>query len=161
MSDASKHVSALWKLPAEDRDNGIKLLSQIFNKILSNPSEPKYSNLNLSKIRQKCDKCRPCIYLLFCAGFKESQDGSRLQWQYNNNNMSALKSVNTIIHSKPIIQPGNVKDKKGLRFLITGYIRICGVNDLHLLLMSLYRYCLSIIAQKESNIQILVNKKKK
>eukprot|EP01084_Bolivina_argentea_P286047 490628_1 len=101
MSSSLKHISDLWELPVECRETGIKLLSKIFNKILSDPSNKKYSNLNFKKIRNKFDKCRPCIYLLYCVGFKETQNGNRLEWEYSHDNLNALKSINMTIHSKP------------------------------------------------------------
>merc|ERR1712228_352924 len=79
--ETTKCLTDLWALPDSDRDKGVKLLNKIFSNILNNPNDLKFRDLNFSKIRAKLDKCRPAFYLLFVAGFNQSSDDSRLQWQ--------------------------------------------------------------------------------
>lgn len=93
-------LSALWNIEKTERDKAIKLLFKIFNKIISNPSEPKYGDLNFAKIRQKFEHCRPGFYLLYDSGFKQSTNGLRLQWIHSNENYNLLKKVNASLHQK-------------------------------------------------------------
>eukprot|EP01084_Bolivina_argentea_P210379 358100_1 len=90
-------LSDLWQINQLDRVKGLKLLSKIFMKILKEPSEEKYANLNLQKIKQKFMKCTPCFDLLLIAGFKISSDNTRLKWIHNANTMKLLKTVNISI----------------------------------------------------------------
>ena len=70
----------LFEMQETEREKPIKLLSKILNKIITNPTEPKFGNLNFARTRSKFDKCRPGFYLLYDAGFKQSVDGKRLIW---------------------------------------------------------------------------------
>jgi len=83
MSDLRKRLTALWEIEESEREKGIKLLTKVYSNILANPSDPKFRDLNFSKIRKKLDQCRPAFYLLFTAGFSQSVDGTRLQWPNN------------------------------------------------------------------------------
>eukprot|EP01084_Bolivina_argentea_P091721 165084_1 len=83
----------LWQIDTTAREKSIKLLSKIFNNILSNPKDQKYGNLNLQKLQSKFKKCPPAMDLLYEAGFKPSQDTTRLLWIYNDNNYNLLKNV--------------------------------------------------------------------
>ena len=100
MSDLAKRLTDLWEIPEEDRNKGIKLLSKIYNNILNNPNDPKFRDLNFSKIRKKLDKCRPAFYLLFTAGFSQSVDGTRLQWQNNKITQKLLSDANAGLIAK-------------------------------------------------------------
>ena len=96
----TKRLTDLWALPDADRDKGVKLLNKIFTNILNNPNELKFRDLNFSKIRAKLDKCRPAFYILFVAGFNQSPDGSRLQWQNTTITMPKLIEANNGLQAK-------------------------------------------------------------
>eukprot|EP01084_Bolivina_argentea_P048938 90080_1 len=100
VDDLSRHLSNIWETPTAERDKAMELLSRIFNKILSNLSEAKYRDLNFHKIRKKFDNCRDGFYLLYLSGFKQSLNGERLQWEYNNHNLNLLKHVNHSLQQK-------------------------------------------------------------
>merc|ERR1712048_950287 len=96
----TKRLTDLWALPDADRDRGVKLCNKIFSNILNNPNDMKFRDLNFSKIRAKLDKCRPAFYLLFVAGFNQSPDGSRLQWQNTTVTMPMLIKTNNGLQAK-------------------------------------------------------------
>ena len=93
-SQLGRRLDDLFDVEQTERDKAIKLISKILNKILSNPTEQKFGDLNYAKIRSKFEKCRPGFYLLYEAGFKQSMDGTRLKWTYDTDNYILLKSVN-------------------------------------------------------------------
>ena len=78
----------------------MKLLNKIFANILNNPNDQKFRDLNFTKIRAKLDKCRPALYVLFCAGFNQSVDGQRLQWQNNKITFKKLSQANVGLQAK-------------------------------------------------------------
>lgn len=100
MSDVAKRLTDLWEIEESEREKGIKLLQKIYGNILANPNDPKFRDLNFSKIRKKLDKCRPAFYLLFTAGFSQSVDGQRLQWQNNNINIKSLQTASNGLNAK-------------------------------------------------------------
>merc|ERR1719410_114598 len=100
MSDLAKRLTDLWELPEVDRNKGIKLLTKVYSNILANPQDPKFRDLNFSKIRKKLDKCRPAFYLLFTAGFSQSVDGQRLQWQNNKITVKQLQTASNGLNAK-------------------------------------------------------------
>eukprot|EP01084_Bolivina_argentea_P282172 482959_1 len=67
------HFITLMQLDAQHREKGIKLVSKVVNKILSNPNKPKYKRLKISIIRNKLLNCEPFIQLLLHAGFKKNE----------------------------------------------------------------------------------------
>jgi len=100
MSELAKRLDDLWEIDESEREKGIKLLNKIFSNILSNPHDQKFRDLNFSKIRQKLEKCKPAFYMLYCAGFGQSPDGSRLQWQNTTVTMKLLQAANTGLQGK-------------------------------------------------------------
>jgi len=94
MTDLKKRLTDLWAIEESEREKGIKLLTKVYSNILNNPADPKFRDLNFSKIRKKLDKCRPAFYLLFTAGFTQSVDGQRLQWVGNQITRKQLESAN-------------------------------------------------------------------
>eukprot|EP01083_Nonionella_stella_P187795 690912_1 len=99
-SDLIPQLDKLWAIPESEREKGIKLLNKIYSNILNNPSNPKFRDLNFSKIRAKLDKCRPAFYLLFTAGFTQNMDGTRLQWENNQITMKKLQNANTALQAQ-------------------------------------------------------------
>jgi len=69
----------------------LELLMQILGNVINNPNEPKYRDMNFSKIRGKFKPCPSALYYLFDAGFSQSFDGSRLQFE--NSNWSMLEKA--------------------------------------------------------------------
>jgi len=100
MSDVAKRLVDLWEIDEAERAKGIKLLQKVYGNILANPNDPKFRDLNFSKIRKKLDQCRPAFYLLFTAGFSQSVDGQRLQWQYNNVTIKLLQTASNALNAK-------------------------------------------------------------
>eukprot|EP01084_Bolivina_argentea_P083345 150901_1 len=109
----------LWDIQESDRNDGIKLLSKIFTKLLNNLSESKkYGDLNCKKIRQKFDKCKPAFSLLCSAGFKESNDGKRIIWKYTDGTIKALNNTYNALRAK-IDEQHNDKNKlKAIKELV-------------------------------------------
>eukprot|EP01084_Bolivina_argentea_P219264 371932_1 len=80
-------------------NQSVKLLLKIFQNILSYPFDPRYRDLNHEKIKRKFTECKPCFYLLFCAGFQQVIDDTktRLKWYKTDQNMNLLKKVNNAV----------------------------------------------------------------
>eukprot|EP01084_Bolivina_argentea_P030762 56945_1 len=94
-------IEQLWQLPESQRNKGTRLLCKIFTNLLDNLTESeKYGNLNLRKIRGKLIKCKPAFQLLLAVGFKQSTNGERLIWQYNNDSLMLLKNAYTELKAK-------------------------------------------------------------
>eukprot|EP01084_Bolivina_argentea_P014275 26671_1 len=89
----STSLSRLDDIELDTRKKGLLLLLRILNNILSHSSNPKYRDLKCRKVKDKFDKCSPCLDLLFCAGFKKSTTGKRFIWKNSDKNMSALMNV--------------------------------------------------------------------
>lgn len=118
-AEAQKKIVELYNLEDEDsRNQGIKLVTQIFGNILKDPSNQKFRDLNFSKIRKRFSKCRPCLYILFSAGFSQNVDGSRLQLDTANIiTMKMLRETNeaflaAVANGGPIL-PNQNEDKIG------------------------------------------------
>ena len=111
-SQLTRRLSDLWNIEQTERDKAIKLVSKIFNKILATPSNAKLGDLNYHKIRTKFEKCRPGFYILYEAGFKQSTNGLRLQWTYNNENYALLKHTNDALQQKIKDPTAFTEDKK-------------------------------------------------
>lgn len=99
-SDVAKRLTDLWEIEESERQKGIKLLQKVYGNILANPADPKFRDLNFSKIRKKLDRCRPAFYLLFTAGFAQSVDGQRLQWQNNKITIKQLTTASNALAAK-------------------------------------------------------------
>jgi hypothetical protein len=78
MSEILKHTQALLDVPEDQRRECVDLLFTILENIRREPNNPKFRDMNFSKIRKKFNDCKPCFYLLYCAGFNQTADGSRL-----------------------------------------------------------------------------------
>jgi len=109
--DTQKRITDLFNIENEDdRKAGIKLVTKIYGNIIKEPNNPKYKDLNFVKIRKKFTKCKPCLYLLFSAGFQQNIDGSRLILDTNNIlTMKMLREANdallaAIANGGPITQ---------------------------------------------------------
>jgi len=74
-------LKEIWAIPEEARQPCVDLLVQILTNVINNPNEPKYQSMNFSKIRVKFKPCPSALYYLFDAGFSQSFDGSRLEFQ--------------------------------------------------------------------------------
>eukprot|EP01084_Bolivina_argentea_P135361 238531_1 len=99
-SELPRRLSKLWEIEPIERGKAIKLINKILSKILSNPTSAKYGDLNFHKIRSKFQKCGPAFYLLYEAGFKQSMNGQRLQWTFNNENFILLKNAYNALQNK-------------------------------------------------------------
>ena len=68
--------------------------------MLNNPSQiAKYGNLNTHRINDKLNKCKPALNLLHIAGFRKSNDNTRLIWPNTNNNVQSLKYIHQSLQS--------------------------------------------------------------
>ena len=82
------------------REKGIKLVSQICDNIINNPSQTeKFGKLNFDEINKKLTSCKPALDLLFIAGFnKLSIDNkTRLLWTNTNDNLTNLTLIHQIL----------------------------------------------------------------
>ena len=67
----------------------------------------KYADLNLQSINQKLSQCKPAYNLLFVAGFKKSNNNTRLKWINTYHNVIALKKVHDALQTfDKIMQSG-------------------------------------------------------
>eukprot|EP01084_Bolivina_argentea_P159200 277275_1 len=77
-----------------------KILRSIFKKVLKNPNNEKYQNLNLNRIPKQLAQCQICMNLLYDAGFYKSTDGKRLL--YHITKLNQLKTIDKILSLKLI-----------------------------------------------------------
>lgn len=82
-----------------ERKRAVKLLTKIFGNLLSNPSNPKYGDLNLVKINKKFGNSSPAMDLLTFVGFARSEDGQRLKWNGADSNMKRLRSIHDALQT--------------------------------------------------------------
>eukprot|EP01084_Bolivina_argentea_P200874 343428_1 len=82
---------------SKERDKGIKLLIHIFNNIISNPSKPKYRNINVNAIATKLTDSEIWINLLITAGFEKIQSPNESQLLFNANKLPELKFAKDIL----------------------------------------------------------------
>eukprot|EP01084_Bolivina_argentea_P225671 381289_1 len=77
----------------------IRLISKIFSKIIQNPDNEKYKNLNRTKICNRFVNSENCIKILYHAGFYDhkSDNGSRLL--FDSKKLIHLKNVNTNLNN--------------------------------------------------------------
>eukprot|EP01083_Nonionella_stella_P280826 955478_1 len=98
-------LNHLWAIQESDREKGTKLLSKILGDLSNNLSESaKYGNLNLTKISNKLSRCKPAFVLLFSAGFKQSNDGKRLIWTYDDDAVESLYDVYNALQTRIAIE---------------------------------------------------------
>ena len=71
----------------------INLVQKILGKILNLPDNPKFRDLNLSKIHKKLEDTLPAFAMLFIAGFTASADDTRLRWRYSVESIERLNAV--------------------------------------------------------------------
>eukprot|EP01083_Nonionella_stella_P305390 1065204_1 len=94
MSDVESLLNQLWTIQESDRKKGTKLLSTILDNLSNTLSEStKYGNLNCAKISGRLSRCKPAFVLLLRAGFKQSNDGKRLIWTYDEDAIESLYHV--------------------------------------------------------------------
>eukprot|EP01084_Bolivina_argentea_P212655 361434_1 len=107
--ELSDYLADLLEIDDAKRNKAIKLLLKIIDKILTHPSDPKYRDLNCSKIKQKFVACQPCFDLLLYAGFQLSKNQQRLVWIKNDDNLRQLKSVYDIIQRNLMNNENDIK----------------------------------------------------
>lgn len=95
-------MNELPDIDGSDLRKGMKLLRKICSNILSDPSNPKFRDLNFSKIGERLDQCQPVLLLLFMAGFTLSADGERLQLESNESNIELIRGIQEAIGEAPI-----------------------------------------------------------
>ena len=89
-----------------ERNKGIKLLKKVLGKIINNPTQiHKYGDLHFEKISKKLSKCKPGLNVLYLAGFKKSQNNTRLLWMNTNNNMTILKHIHDTLITMNTTKP--------------------------------------------------------
>ena len=73
---------------------------KIFRNIIKNPSQiAKYGDLHAHRINDKLNKCKPALNLLYIAGFKKTNNNTRLIWTNTNNNIETLKYIHQTLQS--------------------------------------------------------------
>ena len=96
MEKIEEHLKDLRDVDEPKRQAGIQYLEQICNNILSDPSNPKFRDLDHSEIEKKLDQCQPALLLLFDVGFIRSEDNQRLRLESDDiiiNNIQKLKDA--------------------------------------------------------------------
>eukprot|EP01083_Nonionella_stella_P055837 147206_1 len=100
-SDVQSQLNQLWKLQESDRKMGTKLLMKILGNLSNNLSESaKYGNLNFTEISVRLSRCKPAFVLLLRAGFKQSNDGKRLIWTYDEDAIESLYHVYNALQTR-------------------------------------------------------------
>eukprot|EP01084_Bolivina_argentea_P096800 174020_1 len=127
MSKLTQLLSDLGQIESIERDKAIKLLTKIFNNILSYPSEQKYGDLNFKRICIKFEKCTPAINILNHVGFKQSNDKKRLKWINNNDNLNVLKNVIHALQQQP--NSASKKDDKNTEKTFINDIKLYGITN--------------------------------
>eukprot|EP01084_Bolivina_argentea_P113716 202626_1 len=74
----------------------IKVVVTILNNVIQNPTNDKYKNLNVNRIRAKLD-CQMCMDVLYDAGFHKSNDGKRLL--HNTKKLNDLCKIQKLLGS--------------------------------------------------------------
>ena len=98
--EAGRCLTNLWQIEESKRVKGANLIQKIIGKILQNPDNPKFRDLNLSKIHKKLKETPPAFDLLFIAGFVKSADGQRLQWHHDTESIQRLQTVHDALTFK-------------------------------------------------------------
>ena len=78
----------------------MNLFMMIFGKILDEPNEPKFQDLNRYKIYKKLRDVPSAVQLLFFVGFEESTDDEILRWKQNVESMERLKFAYNALNQK-------------------------------------------------------------
>eukprot|EP01083_Nonionella_stella_P088865 247908_1 len=71
-------LSAIWCLPDEERNNELEFTLKVLSKVIRNPNESKYRNLNLKGVLTRLNNNQLFVKLLHAIGFERNDDGSRL-----------------------------------------------------------------------------------
>eukprot|EP01083_Nonionella_stella_P140387 430411_1 len=109
-------ISVLWTGEPLQHSKTINFVLNIFKKILLNPKDAKYGNLNLRRVQKRIETTPNVIHLLFKAGFIESPDRTRLLWIYSDENYHSLKTVNDSVERKIMTkEPQNESPKSVLQ----------------------------------------------
>ena len=74
--DLEKILEKVWEVPEANRTECLNLTDKIFDKIIQQPKETKFRNMNLIKLKERFRDCPSCFDLLYAAGFKK--DGTVL-----------------------------------------------------------------------------------
>eukprot|EP01083_Nonionella_stella_P067564 178774_1 len=114
--DLAQTISVLWTGEPLQHSKTINFVLNIFKKILLNPKDAKYGNLNLRRVQKRIETTPNVIHLLFKAGFIESPDRTRLLWIYSDENYHSLKTVNDSVERKIMTkEPQNESPKSVLQ----------------------------------------------
>ena len=73
------------------KHDGLKLIIRILKRIIDDPNNLKYQNLDYKKVQDKLKHCPNLIDLLFNAGFYKSGNNQRLL--FNINSLDTLKLI--------------------------------------------------------------------
>merc|ERR1712204_54516 len=101
LAAAETHLDALYKVGSFRREKAITLFTKILTKIITNPKEKKYQDLNHEKISAKFIQfqCKFMIDLLVLSGF--TIDAGRLVLTEENNQIEAmLRTLNAKAQSE-------------------------------------------------------------
>ena len=99
-----EHLDDLWDIDESERRKGIKLLHKICSNILTDPSDPKFRDLNFVKIGKKLDQCQPALLLLFDVGFTISANAQRLQLEANEITIDNIGTLQDSLSAKQLGQ---------------------------------------------------------
>eukprot|EP01084_Bolivina_argentea_P189769 326278_1 len=89
--EAITEVSIAQHVEQDLNEKDAKFLLKIFNKIIYNPNNKKYQNLNGEKVINTCSNNILCMQILLDAGFKEQQKDKRLI--FDPNKLDTLKAM--------------------------------------------------------------------
>ena len=101
MEQFAEHLQGLRNVDDPERQEGIKCLQQISSNILSDPSNPKFRDLNHAEIGKKLEGCQHALLLLFDVGFILSENDQRLQLKADD------LSINNIQHLQDALEAEN------------------------------------------------------
>jgi len=114
---SNAHLDALFQIGSERRDEAINLFQKILNKIIKNPQEGRFKDLNHQKISDKFAKIHwkasePIIELLKQAGFEQVQCSEKGQRLRLNNEASKCQQVLNDLETKRLVEEERLKKER-------------------------------------------------
>eukprot|EP01084_Bolivina_argentea_P049581 91179_1 len=93
-------LNEIKQLQTQKREDGLTLIKRIFDNIISNPSEPKYRNINLDAISKRIGDENLWTQLLLHSGFDTNHNfNDTKRMLFNMEKLEQLKFVNELLSS--------------------------------------------------------------
>ena len=102
MEKIEEHLKDLRDVDEPKRQAGNQYVQQICNNILSDPSNPKFRDLDHTEIEKKLDQCQPALLLLFDVGFIRSEDNQRFQLESDEHIINNIQKLHDALEAENI-----------------------------------------------------------